>query len=89
MLVLLGKRLIVIFVLFYGNSLIFHCFSALLKPAPPLILLRFSFGCMFLSFLIIFNKTKESIPLKVQLKIMKIIVKKRIEFFKITLGDNI
>jgi len=36
----------------------------------------------------IFNKIKGSNPLKVQLKTMKIIVKKRIEFLKIILRDN-
>jgi hypothetical protein len=37
----------------------------------------------------IFNKIKGANPLKVPLKTMKIIVKKRILFFKIILGDNI
>jgi len=41
---------------------------------------------MCLSFLMIFNKIKGSNPLKAPLKIMKIIIKKRIEFFKIILG---
>ncbi|MGK0446821.1 MAG: hypothetical protein ACJA2M_000590 [Polaribacter sp.] len=36
----------------------------------------------------IFNEVKGSNPLKVELKTMKIIFKKRIEFFKIILGDN-
>ncbi|MFT4803118.1 MAG: hypothetical protein ACJA1B_000162 [Polaribacter sp.] len=38
--------------------------------------------------LMIFNEVKGSNPLKVELKTMKIIFKKRIEFFKIILGDN-
>ena len=70
-------------------ALIFHCFLVHLKTTPPLILLRFTFGCMFLLFLMIFNKIKGPNPLKVQWKTMKIIVKKRIEFLKIILGDNI
>ena len=44
---------------------------------------------LWLYVLIIFNKIKGSNPLKVQWKTMKIIVKKRIEFLKIILGDNI
>lgn len=69
-------------------ALIFHCFLVHLKTTPPLILLGFSFGCMFFSFLMIFNKIKGSNPLKFQWKTMKIIVNKRIEFFIIILGDN-
>jgi len=36
-------------------ALIFHCFLVHLKTTPQLILLGFSFGCMFLSFLIKFK----------------------------------
>jgi len=36
----------------------------------------------------IFNKIKGSNPFRVPLKTMKIIIKKRIEFFKIILRDN-
>jgi hypothetical protein len=38
--------------------------------------------------LVLFNKIKVLIPLEVQLKTMKNIIKKRIEFLKITIGDN-
>jgi len=70
-------------------ALIFHCFSVLLKSAPPLILLGIPLICMFLLFLMIFNKIKGPNPLKAPSKTMKIMVKKRIEFSKIILGDNI
>ena len=83
--VVLEKKWIVIFELFYNNSLNFHCFLVYLKTPLQLILLRISLICMFLSFLMIFNKIKGSNPLET----MKIIVKKRILFFKIILGDNI
>ena len=68
--------------------MLFHCFLAYLKTAPQWISLGFSFGGMFLLFLMIFNKIKVLIPLVVQLKTMKNIIKKRIEFLKIILGDN-
>jgi hypothetical protein len=75
---------------FQGNyALTFHCFLVYLKTALQLILLGISFVCMCLSFLMIFNKIKGANPLQVPLKTMKIIVKKRIEFLKIILGDNI
>jgi hypothetical protein len=54
--VVLEKKWIVIFELFYNNSLNFHCFLVYLKTALPLISKGFSFGGMFLSFLMIFYK---------------------------------
>jgi hypothetical protein len=66
-------------------TLIFHCFLALLKRAPLFILLGV-FLCLYVHVvLMIFNEVKGSNPLKVELKTMKIIVKKRIEFFIISL----
>jgi hypothetical protein len=82
------KQLIVTDAFQSNYTLIFHCFLALLKRAPLFILLGV-FLCLYVHVvLMIFNEVKGSNPLKVRLKTMKIIVKKRIEFFKIILGDN-
>ena len=69
-------------------ALIFHCFLVFFKTAPQLILLGISLICMFLLFLMIFNKIKGPNPLKAPSKTMKIMVKKGIEFLKIIVGDN-
>jgi hypothetical protein len=75
---------------FQGNyALNFHCFLVFFKYCSAIDFTEVFFCLYVLIVFDDFNKIKGANPLKVPLKTMKIIVKKRIEFLKIILGDNI